>query len=26
VELSVRPEATGRLVEGLRSLGFDVRA
>ena len=26
VELSVRPEATARLVEGLRSLGFDVRA
>lgn len=26
VELSVRPEATSRLVEGLRSLGFDVRA
>lgn len=26
VELSVRPESTGRLVEGLRSLGFDVRA
>lgn len=26
VELSVRPEATARLVEGLRALGFDVRA
>jgi len=26
VELSVRPEATTRLVEGLRALGFDVRA
>jgi prephenate dehydrogenase len=26
VELSVRPESTGRLVEGLRDLGFDVRA
>lgn len=26
VELSVRPEATTRLVEGLRSLDFDVRA
>lgn len=26
VELSVRPESTLRLVEGLRSLGFDVRA
>ena len=26
VELSVRPESTARLVDGLRSLGFDVRA
>ena len=26
IELSVRPEASARLVEGLRSLGFDVRA
>jgi prephenate dehydrogenase len=26
VELSVRPEATARLVDGLRSRGFDVRA
>ncbi len=26
VELSVRPESTDRLIEGLRSLGFDVRA
>lgn len=26
VEISVRPEATGRLVEGLGALGFDVRA
>ena len=26
VELSVRPESTGRLVEGLAALGFDVRA
>jgi prephenate dehydrogenase len=26
VELSVRPEVTARLVAGLRSLGFDVRA
>ena len=26
IELSVRPEVAGRLVDGLRSLGFDVRA
>lgn len=26
VELSVRPEVTGQLVDGLRSRGFDVRA
>lgn len=26
IELSVRPEVSARLVEGLRSLGFDVRA
>ena len=26
VELSVRPEVSARLAEGLRSLGFDVRA
>lgn len=26
VELSVRPEASARLIDGLRSLGFDVRA
>lgn len=26
VELSVRPEVSGRLIDGLRSRGFDVRA